>query len=731
MKKIKMNHLPLLLAMVFLALLSACGDNDDSHKGGDSNESEIKRTITFKAGVNEASKPKVIVEDDAVNSDAGNINVKWNVSSDKIRVFSSTGNADFAIDRTENDDKMGYFTGTISGSAPYSLFVPANKAAATWRESVFDMTAQKQIGNDNLSHLMNYHYMTTTQAAEWDEDSEVYFDQYSALLKFVVTLPDDAVAPKRLIITTKDRTNANAFCVRKHADPAQSSRDEYSSQMTLDLEGVTGTTFTAYMMVLPTTLKDRLEMSVECANGKFTFGGTFSSTFKYEAGVLYASTVDYKSGSANYSKAEIFDDALAGIDINDLIDGGVDFTGGGTLSNPYLITNVTELKFLIGLIEVGLLSDAYGSDAHFKLTTDIHVTASEWTPIGVSETSSSSEKYYFDGHFDGNGHTVSGKLKAAPGFNKAYFGFFGYAKDGSIKDLNITADIECVSSYNEGDWQKNKGVFVGGVVGYSESAISDCNNFGIISGTTSTPNNSITSVQSGGIAGYSSSVTNCNNFGPVSGESSSFYAYVGGIAGQYASVTNCNNYGLISGSTSAPQNTAAYAAVGGIAGQQIASSSNINNSDNYGTVEASVLAHQLKSYAGGIVGTISQSSVSVTNCHNNGAISSFSPTMKNMTETYAGGIAGGLTTSGTSVSNCSNFGSVESESVSGNLACAGGIAGVNSGTLTGNKNQTMNIEAIKFGNQYAGGIAGRNMIGGSADGTNTSIFTPLVDTDQN
>ena len=149
-----------------------------------------------------------------------------------------------------------------------------------------------------------------------------------------------------------------------------------------------------------------------------------------------------------------------------------------------------------------------GDGSHFKV----------WTPIGNNVKG-------FAGIFDGNGKTVSGLY-----FNNtsnSYIGLFGYVYYGEVKNVGV------VDSYLSGS------EYVGGVVGYSRSTVSDCYNTGSVSGNGS---------YVGGVVGYNGyygTVSNSYNTGSVSGTK-----YVGGVVGYnyyYNTVSNSYNTGSVSG----------------------------------------------------------------------------------------------------------------------------------------------------------------------------------------
>ncbi len=194
------------------------------------------------------------------------------------------------------------------------------------------------------------------------------------------------------------------------------------------------------------------------------------------------------------------------------------FTGSGNEGDPYLIENSTDLKALSQYINGGS-----GSGEYFKLTTDINLGGSTWTPIGTDNSHS------FKGTFDGGGRTISGlSVNSAK-----YAGLFGQ-NNGTIKNLNVKGSVAA----------SNAGC-TGGIVGY---------NFGVVSGCSSDctiGNSDDQSLYVGGIAGENQGkIQNCYNTGSVSSNS----GYVGGIVGLniYGGgvVEKCYNKGTVSSGSS-------------------------------------------------------------------------------------------------------------------------------------------------------------------------------------
>ena len=75
-------------------------------------------------------------------------------------------------------------------------------------------------------------------------------------------------------------------------------------------------------------------------------------------------------------------------------------SGDGSKDKPYLISNDMQLAKLAHDVNNGVSF----SGKYFKLTKDIDLSKALWTPIGVTNPS---KTYFFDGKFDGDGHTIN------------------------------------------------------------------------------------------------------------------------------------------------------------------------------------------------------------------------------------------------------------------------------------------------------------------------------------
>lgn len=239
--------------------------------------------------------------------------------------------------------------------------------------------------------------------------------------------------------------------------------------------------------------------------------------------------------------------------------------GNGTEESPYLIESAQNLAFLSYMCACGF--DTY--EMYFKLTTDIDLNGSEdlpWQPIGglmftYIETGCSSKSQTadnaFQGHFDGDGHRIYNIYVDAE-----YGGLFGRInqRNATIENVKMVNGYIHGNSYTGGIAANCLGYIAncmngaeivsengagGGIVGYSQSSVSECYNEGNVTGyfaggiagmTTRFIKNSYNiadinaSMASGGIVGFEMgkiSIKNCYNVGNISCDS----IYAGGMIG--------------------------------------------------------------------------------------------------------------------------------------------------------------------------------------------------------
>ena len=240
---------------------------------------------------------------------------------------------------------------------------------------------------------------------------------------------------------------------------------------------------------------------------------------------------------------------------NSVIEDGIFASGKGTKEDPYILLTEDQIRDFA----VSLTSKLDYSDTYIELGNDITLTK-EWMPIGEGE-------YGFNGHFDGNNHTVKGLFigsKEAPyedgtGENaRVFFGFFGVLeKDAEVSNLNLDVAI-----YARGP----QTIYVGGLFGYAEGALIDSVNVsGTVEGYTT---HSAANIYVGGLAGNGlrQRIINSSSSANVRSEAVGGVAEAGGIVGlqNRGIIANCYTTGKITGS--ADRKAEGAPSLGGIAG---------------------------------------------------------------------------------------------------------------------------------------------------------------------
>ena len=313
-------------------------------------------------------------------------------------------------------------------------------------------------------------------------------------------------------------------------------------------------------------------LEVTAASGKDTYGTLWESRtaesyltvnnsgnrpdFKITYSVTKGTT--YYIGAREYSGNAIEGEVKLNVKLN-----GIDYElpagmiGKGTEAEPFVLKTAEHLAWFRDYVNEGhpsacakIADDVEEIDMStvcHKADIEKQVTELSWTPIGNSDN-------MYQGTFDGNGKTISNLYINATSGDA---GFFGYAGNGSIK--NITFDNAKVNSTGN-----NTGILAG-YDGYC-----------IIENIKTLEKCSVEGIENvGGIAGSTiGNIINCENHAMVMGASC-----VGGIVGyydgSYRSITSCANYGFVTGSA---------ANVGGMVGYFIASPGTIQNCANYGDI---------------------------------------------------------------------------------------------------------------------------------------------------
>ncbi|MFA5056253.1 MAG: GLUG motif-containing protein [Dehalococcoidia bacterium] len=357
--------------------------------------------------------------------------------------------------------------------------------------------------------------------------------------------------------------------------------------------------------------------------------------------------------------------------------------GSGTVGDPWLITNVSELQAMICNLS-----------AHYALANDIDASATSGWNGGAGFIPVGNGSGAFTGTFDGRGYTVTGLFINRSADNVGLFGYvnpeWAAVSNVSLVDLNITgAD------------------FVGGLAGSNYGSVYNCSAAGNVSGSQSV----------GGLMGYNmGTVSNSSAAANVSGT----YMHTGGLVGwndnssgygtisnSYASgtVDGVDNVGGLAGTSNGIIDNSSSTAsvdgnddVGGLVGENVTGGS-VSNSSAAGAVNG-------RYYVGGLAGE-NQVNGSIYDSHSTGNTSGTN---------CIGGLVG--------LNNASTSDSYAAGKVTGNQH-VGGFAGYND---YGTVNSSYSTGGVN-GNWDVGGFVGLNNWGtvnnsystGNVSGTNNRV----------
>ena len=373
-------------------------------------------------------------------------------------------------------------------------------------------------------------------------------------------------------------------------------------------------------------------------------------------------------------------------------------SGNGTETTPFIIDSVEKLAAFRDSVNEG---ETYRGQYIQLAAGSYALSSNSWTPIGNGTRSGSGYTgNSFQGHFNGNGQTITGLKNTSISDANAAVGLFGVVDGGTVKKLTLS-EVNINVSDNE---------CAGGAIGLLTGGTAD---WITVSGTVSAARGN------GGIVGrmtISGTISNCTNHATISGTGganvggivgAAYYTgdYDGGVSPMY--ITNCTNDGTVTGTAGA---------VGGIVGLSSAHVSGCTNTaaiTGNGADVAGIVAEQ-------------QNYGSIAGCTNSGIITN------NSTDYGTGGIVGWVRYSGADASyptkaiieirNNTNSGKIDG----GNDG--GGIVGTvyNAAVVTGNENTAVSIS----GTTFAAGIVGniQNDTGAYQDNPDVDIYNNVSTT---
>ncbi len=239
-----------------------------------------------------------------------------------------------------------------------------------------------------------------------------------------------------------------------------------------------------------------------------------------------------------------------GTDVSDLIPGASQDapfeSGDGTIDSPYIISTAAHLVNASSLISKG------NANTFFELKNDIDLGGVEWTPIG-------SALRPYSGTFDGKGYCIKNfKITTS----HEYCGLFGYTKNATIKNLEVTQVVIDIENATLPANSKNlyAGLVAGQVSGDS-AALSTIGVSNVYAQGTIEISSASVSIRCGGIAGDITSnktsvqINNSHTDVTINIASSKKSVYAGGIAGNIyvdkesdAHINNCYSLGTYTAS---------------------------------------------------------------------------------------------------------------------------------------------------------------------------------------
>lgn len=285
---------------------------------------------------------------------------------------------------------------------------------------------------------------------------------------------------------------------------------------------------------------------------------------------------------------------------------GFESKATGKEGDPIIITTGKELAYLAEEVNCGELYEG----VYFKLGNDINLNGHPFEPIGGKDAN-----YFFQGNFNGNGHTVSG-LNITKDSAKGYasIGFFGRTHDAVIRNLTLEGNIDV-------NVKDNLRSVVGQLRG---SELYNCVSRVSVTGTADDASG--TTIYAGGLVGLAENQSKvyCNS---VSGNTSlsarsDVTVCVAGIVGRTGNetdITDCMNTGTVTAGTGKNIMMGGVVAAANVfrESEYAAKLKNCINTGNICLAEGATAAS--KKYVGGIAAYVSQIS-SLEGCHHTGEL---------------------------------------------------------------------------------------------------------------
>ena len=441
-----------------------------------------------------------------------------------------------------------------------------------------------------------------------------------------------------------------------------------------------------FFFILPSSGTSMSEMKVSTkftqSDGSYTYTPTLTRS---------------RSGSLNYGRSQVVKVALrAGF-----------FSGGdGTEANPYQIATANDLLQLSKYTKGTGATEGYNSTSkrtyfrstvHYKQTADINCSSlgNNMNPIGERD-------YHFYGSYDGQNMVISNLEMTEK--NEALVGLFAHVENGTLK--NVILQNATVGSVSQ-DANGSTGALAGFIKG--TTLVDNCQ---VISST-------ISGLKTGGIVGFShtGTVSNCKlrgctvtasgTYTPEGGTAKT--GFCGGIVGgsHQVIINDCYCYGAEEDGKGTATTISGQGITGGIAGYVggDASSGETGSGEVNRCYVSNTTITSTGDNVGGQVGRFHNGRL-IGRTSDDGITYSVSSSLGDITVQGASNVGGLIGNNsayieGTRYNETSYTAMVTYTNITATKSYAGGICGVNAGTM-----QTCYVNNCKIRSygQYCGGV---------------------------
>lgn len=257
-----------------LIALSACSNNDELP-----NNIEGKVTVTATLP-SDVADSRVALTEDNTNAEAPTIKVAWE-TEESFSVIRGLENVTYSKHK-EGNTFMGDEHTTTEGN--YYAFYPTTSATAT-TAMPYDFSTQKGA----LDAAKTYMY------AKNETDGKNYeFSHLTALVKFTLTLPDDAtdVTPVKVVISS-DKLQPVGTVDLTDTEVTYTASEDAKTSITITPEaGQASLSFYAYVnpMSLSDSETNTFIISMDGSDGNY-YSGTLETSASIQTGYLYAASV--------------------------------------------------------------------------------------------------------------------------------------------------------------------------------------------------------------------------------------------------------------------------------------------------------------------------------------------------------------------------------------------------------------------------------------------------------